>query len=286
MSVQPSSLWKKLVAFDMDILADNRQQLHQAIQNVSAVGRTFLPPSDSDVGASLIWDSNLSRIVGQWVQGGIKFRSSLHPETFTIHLVDASVTSMASYEVSGKKQGMAMVWLEEQLTRLELNTKTLTLDKPYELPIYPQAKGAPFTPDKDAQIYLSSLFHNAWLILLEIIRDHEGFGPPAIWPHHFDANSLHTVKDTGDFDTSASVGIGMSPGDENFAQPYFYVNAWPYPDVQELEPLPCGEWYDDEWVGATLKLEEVIAAGDESSQYRLVHAFFMEAIKILRATIK
>ena len=85
MPLTPSSLWKKLESFDADVLADNKNQLHQAIQNVAAVGRTFLPYTEGDEAATLIWDPGLSRMVGKWVQGGIKFRSSIHPETFTVH---------------------------------------------------------------------------------------------------------------------------------------------------------------------------------------------------------
>lgn len=286
MSLTPGSLWKKLASFDADLLADNKNQLHQAIQNVAAVGRTFLPYSEGDEAATLIWDSDLSRLVGRWVQGGIKFRSSFHPETFTVHLVDASVTSMASTSLADKKQGIVMVWLEEQLIQLQLNTKTLSLDRPYELPEYPQAKGKPFTPNTEAQVYLTSLYHNAWLVLEQVMEVKQGFGELAIWPHHFDAGSLQIVKDTGDRETSASVGIGMSPGDEHFDQPYFYVNVWPYPSIETFDPLPYGEWYDEEWVGATLMMSDVITADTASAQHRMVYGFLDTAIDILKSTIK
>ena len=286
MSVEPGSLWKKLDSFDTELLTDNKNQLHQAIQNVAAVGRTFLPQSDSDEAATLIWDPNLARMVGKWIQGGIKFRSSIHPETFTVHLVDASVTSMASTGMAGKKQGAIMVWLEEQLTRLELNSKALSLDRPYELPEYPQAKRKPFQPDTEAQVYLTCLYHNAWLVLDQIAKTKEGFEPLAIWPHHFDVGTRQIVKDTGDRETSASVGIGMSPGDEDFGQPYFYVNVLPYPSIESLEPLLFGEWYEHEWVGAVLMLDDVIKVDSASAQHQMVYDFLNTAVDVLKATIK
>ncbi len=140
MSPLPHHLWKRIENFDTDELASNRGQLHQAIQNVSAVGRLFLPESANDEGATLVWIPELSRIAGKWVQGEIRFRSSINPETFTVHLVDASLTSLTSLELTDKKQGAVMLWLEEQLSDLGLDTSSISLNLPYKLPEYPQAK--------------------------------------------------------------------------------------------------------------------------------------------------
>ncbi|MEL7144933.1 MAG: hypothetical protein AAFO69_01090, partial [Bacteroidota bacterium] len=185
-----------------------------------------------------------------------------------------------------KKQGAVMVWLEEQLTQLQLNSKELSLDRPYDLPEYPQAKRKPFAPDAEAQLYLTYLYHNAWLVLEQVKEAQQGFEELAIWPHHFDAGTIQIVKDTGDRETSASVGIGMSPGDDHFEEPYFYVNVWPYPSTENFEPLSHGQWYENEWVGATLMLTEIVAADSASSQHRAVHTFLNEAIAVLKATIK
>ena len=51
----PHHLWKRIENFDTEVLADNRKQLHQAIQNVAAVVRLFLPESEKDEEALLVW---------------------------------------------------------------------------------------------------------------------------------------------------------------------------------------------------------------------------------------
>jgi len=286
MSFLPDNLWKRIEKFEPASLVDNRQQLHQAIQNVATVGRTFLPPSDDDCEATLVWIPSSSRMAGKWVQGAIKFRSSINPESFTVHLVDASLTTMNSLSLAGMKQGSVMVWLGEQITLLGLNASEVTLNLPYQLPEYPQAKRKPFDPETSCQKLLADLYHNAWLVLSQVTNNAGGFGELLIWPHHFDMGTLQIVKDTGDPETSASVGVGMSPGDEEFEEPYFYVNVWPYPSIEEFPPLTNGFWYEDQWVGAVLKISDIIKEASASLQHRMVLEFFNEAHYTLRATIK
>ena len=49
------------------------------------------------------------------------------------------------------------------------------------------------------------------------------------WPHHYDIATLLSL-DEGDPETARSVGIGLSPGDSAYAEPYLYCNPWPVPE--------------------------------------------------------
>ena len=69
--------WQRLTFPPLEEINQARGQCHQAIQNVAAVGRSFLSASNRDENASLTWDSNLQRLVGHWVEGDIVFRLSL-----------------------------------------------------------------------------------------------------------------------------------------------------------------------------------------------------------------
>ena len=62
-----------------------------------------------------------------------------------------------------------------------------------------------------------------------------------------------------------SMGVGMSPGDGSYAQPYFYVSPWPSPDVSTLPPLAAGHWHTAGWVGAVLTAEEILPNTDQHS---------------------
>ena len=83
----PKYDWHHLRPTDLDNFSALRKQIHQAIQNVSLVGRQYLPPSDEDSNATLTWVPGLWRIVGKWIPAKTKFRSSLSLENFNIYLV-------------------------------------------------------------------------------------------------------------------------------------------------------------------------------------------------------
>ena len=52
----------------------------------------------------------------------------------------------------------------------------------------------------------------------------------------------------------------MSPGDESYAQPYFYINPWPHLDASDLPDLPPpGHWHTQGFVGAIATAEETLS---------------------------
>ena len=57
------------------------------------------------------------------------------------------------------------------------------------------------------------------------------------WPHHFDIATLVKLED-GQPANARSIGVGVSPGDEYYAQPYVYVSPWPRFDAGKLPDLP------------------------------------------------
>ena len=79
------------------------------------------------------------------------------------------------------------------------------------------------------------------------------------------------------------MGAGFAPGDESYAEPYFYVTPWPYPDVAELLPLSGGgRWHTEGWVGAVLTSTELVGLGDAAAQRRGAGDFLTEAVEASR----
>lgn len=73
-----------------------------------------------------------------------------------------------------------------------------------------------------------------------------------LWPHGFD---LSVEWFTGLEDQQ--IGIGISPGEENIALPYLYINPYPFnPKIKE-EKLPLGEWHDKSWKGIKVEWNEI-----------------------------
>jgi hypothetical protein len=84
----------------------------------------------------------------------------------------------------------------------------------------------------DALAELAAWFGNATL-LLGSIRQMIGRKLTAsavrCWPHHFDFATL-TALPARNPDPTGYVGAGLSPGDEYYDEPYFYVSVYPEPD--------------------------------------------------------
>src|SRR5215472_17222155 len=91
----------------------------------------------------------------------------------------------------------------------------------------------------DALAELAAWFGNAALLLGSIQRQMIGrklaASPARCWPHHFDLATLTTLP-TRNADTTGYIGAGLSPGDEYYDEPYFYVSVYPEPDPAAL---PC-----------------------------------------------
>ncbi len=103
-----------------------------------------------------------------------------------------------------------------------------------------------------------------------------------VWPHHFDVGSVLPLGAQQGED-APSIGIGLSPGDEGIAEPYFYSTLWPAPDTESLPPLPAGgRWNRDGWTGAVLTGSAITAAGDGAVQAAEAGAFLTSAVEVLR----
>ncbi len=89
---------------------------------------------------------------------------------------------------------------------------------------------------------------------LERIRDAatagEGATEPTLWPEHFDL-----AIETGDDDAGLRANYGLSPGDDEHAEPYFYVGPWTVKPEGEL-------WNASGFSGAELDYAELATASD------------------------
>jgi hypothetical protein len=82
------------------------------------------------------------------------------------------------------------------------------------------------------------------------------------WPHHFDIAILVGLEQ-GDPEHARSIGIGLSPGDDYYAQPYVYACPYPKPDTADLPALPPGgRWHTREFFGAVATASDLLALPD------------------------
>jgi hypothetical protein len=265
--------WKDFRPVDIDELVLVKNQYHQAIQSVAAVGRKFLPDIKNDQNALLAWVPGHTRLAGQWVKGSQIFRSSISFEDFSIYLVDNKVNVIAKFELEGKTQSQMLIWLEEQIGKLGLDAAGLTMRLPYKIPEFDTQYGAPFTADLKLARELGKYFHNTFVAIRDLSLSFEVKKPEIhVWPHRFDICSKIILKDSGSEDTNTVLQVGLCPGDEEYSQPYFYVKTWPHVDTSNFEKLQNGAlWHEDEWTGAVLMIKNVMI---ERNQKEIVDYFF------------
>ncbi|MFN8583262.1 MAG: hypothetical protein U0163_20085 [Gemmatimonadaceae bacterium] len=115
---------------------------------------------------------------------------------------------------------------------------------------------------------LSRYYHDAWLLTSQIAAESAGASEPRCWPHHFDLATLIALPGA----PRRTIGVGVSPGDHYYSEPYIYVGPYPYPPANRLGALPSGHWHTDEWTGAVLTATEYAGAAGGERAMTFAHA--------------
>jgi hypothetical protein len=90
--------------------------------------------------------------------------------------------------------------------------------------------------------------------------------PVRCWPHHFDLATLTTLP-ARNADATGYVGAGLSPGDEYYDEPYFYVSVYPEPDPATLPKLPMlGHWHLRDFMAAVAPAHKIVAAKNQQAE--------------------
>jgi hypothetical protein len=157
--------------------------------------------------------------------------------------------------------------LGRELQARGFDADALDRASPYQMPEHPIGHGAPYGL-APALAALAAWYGNADDVLGEMRRSIVARGvevpPVRCWPHHFDLDSLIPLRTGG---STHTVGVGFSPGDEYYDQPYFYVSRFPPPDVASLPSLaPLGHWHTHHFISAIATADRVGAAGDPRAE--------------------
>ena len=143
-------------------------------------------------------------------------------------------------------------WLDFKLKTLGLKGMS-SVRLPYEVPARALENVAGLAG-------LARWFAAAAEVLEEVRARHAGMrpGPVVCWPHHFD---IALVLPLGRHERS--VGIGVSPGDGYYPQPYAYVSPYPAPKNPRPPALPPGgHWHTKDFFGAVATAEALLAQRD------------------------
>lgn len=263
--------WRPLRSIDNGRLREARLQAHYAVQWLARVARGYIPPQPDDGHTSLIWVGSLSGFMTQPLKNGMRLSLQVSNLTLALHESDA-LAGVQSFSLSGRSNAQARQWVGEHLSKQNFDTLALDADPPYEIPAHAIAEGAVYdaASSADALIELAAWFANAESLLSQIhkqmIARKLAASPVCCWPHHFDLATLTTLSKSPANETGY-VGVGLSPGDGYYDEPYFYVSVYPKPDPAALPTLPMfGHWHTHEFMAAIVPAHKIVAEKNQKAE--------------------
>lgn len=128
--------------------------------------------------------------------------------------------------------------------------------------------------DPGRRVQLGRYYALARWALDRLADDERSASSRRVWPHHFDLGTLIPLPEV-----SASVGLGLSPGDSSYDEPYLYVSRYPWPDsLPEWNGL--GHWHTTGFTSLVMTATEWQAA--EGVQAEVVRRFVRDAFALAR----
>jgi hypothetical protein len=280
--------WAPIAGVDFARLHDARVQAHYAAQWLARAARAYLPAQPDDSHTNLGWDDVIGGLETHKLQGArvaVKFA----PLSLVILEGKDSAPSRI-FPLDGHKEADARAWLGEELGHLGLDARLLDTALPYKIPVHKLSAGAPYSSHAvaDALRDLAAWYSNANRSLGRIRDAMQArkfdTAPVRCWPHHFDLATLTTLdRGKSTVESARSVGAGLSPGDEHFNEPYFYVTPWPYPPPAKLTKLPqIGGWYAKKFTAAVVPAHRILAAkGRQTETEQFLEAAIEASLKAL-----
>ncbi len=271
-----TSDWTRVGTVPPAALVDARLQLHHAAQIAVSVAISYLAARPDDSHTALSWIAPLRALATEPIPATRPLRIALRVEDLTLQVIDEPGVATRSFALPGHTVADAHAWLGEVLAQAALDPARLTARKHYTIPSHPVMSGAAFSPGAAELRELANYWSNAAGLLAALAYATDGSGPALTWPHHFDVATLIQLPGAG----GRTIGVGQSPGDDSYAEPYWYVGPYPYPPITALPPLAgSGHWHTKGWVGAALPASDYVSASDQRSQ---VTAFIDSAVSASR----
>jgi len=267
--------WTRVGLTDPCTLTTERTMLHHAVQVLAAFGQALVTPRDDDSHRATRWDPATRGFRSDPSADGIDAVISLVPFRLEVWRSGRPMDGVGLDEMTPEA---ALAWLRTTLRR-ETADPRLELSFPdWDIPAC-EGDGGALQVSEAAREEMSRWYDNAHRLLTRIADRTTGASEVRCWPHHFDIATLVTYPAERRDAEPRYTGIGLSPGDRDYPQPYLYVNAWPAPDADALRPLEGpGHWHTDGWTAGVLPAERIVELDDPEAQCELVDGFLDTAL--------
>jgi hypothetical protein len=242
-----------------------RLQAHWALQ-VAAAASSLMVAEDDFSHTTFTWRPSLRALVGEPVPAAGGARAALRFEDLTLLIVEDDEVK-EQQGLGGLSLREAFGWLSQQLKKRGAPKDVDPL--PHDMPFHGVSQGLLFDVDAAELTKLADWHDFTWPKLLARAEKEQGASAVRCWPHHFDSALLIVLDDGGgDPEQGRSIGVGMSPGDTTYPEPYWYVSPWPYPDNDVTLPLLAarGRWHLSGFTAAVLPRSEHGDAPDKAAE--------------------
>jgi hypothetical protein len=254
---------------DWPRLREARLQAHYAAQWLGRAGSAFIAPQPDYSHTSMNWNGSLAGFTTHAMKDETRLGLRVVDLTFVFLNKEGKQTS--SYPLNGRSDKDLRPWLDEQFAARGMEARLLDKTSPYEIPAHAVAKGAPYAVlEISAPLReLAGWFADAQSALDRIRKQATGrsflVSPVRGWPHHFDLATLISL-DEAMGEHGRSVNAGLSPGDEYYDEPYYYVTPYPHPHPAKLPALPkLGHWHTRDFTAAIAPASRIVKAKDKKA---------------------
>jgi hypothetical protein len=260
----------------------SRETVHHAAQLLALAGASYLPTLPDDSHTSMSWLEPAGALTTQPLVAATSLRFGLRVNDLTLITVEDVSDPSAVFPLDRRTRKDALEWMRSESRRHGLDGDRLQSRLHYTISPHPTDDGHPFQRATDGTLdELARWYGHASAVLEERRRSTVGAGPVRCWPHHFD---IATLVDLPAGATLQTIGIGLSPGDENCPEPYYYVSPYPAPGTLP-RPLSIGSWHTTGWWGAALVGSEVVKQPTAAEQTALVAKFIDESVARLLESV-
>ncbi len=275
--------WVELGTVPPQKLKEAKLELHRVVQIVADVGRTYAVIKPDDAHTNLEYLPDHTALAGQWTPGRRTARALLQISTMELVIEGTDGDRrmiLGVLPLANVRSKDAWAWTDTVL-KDHLGPRRFTPLSRFEFPL-PPGPGAgtrPFRGEPEEHFQeLACWYANAHALLESLKRTFKGASEVRCWPHHFDiAFRLPVARGSGR--AKGSIGIGLSPGDDAYGEPYWYVTPWPLPDSPELPALPRGgQWQDRSWTGAVLTGRRLVSVGRGREQAAAAREFLLASV--------
>lgn len=257
-------------------LIDARLEAHHAAQWIARATRAYCQPESDDSHTNMAWDSQAQALVSRPITANLTLGLRLEDLT----LLARSKEGEESFSLIGQTEVAAGEWVGDLVSQYGLDYQKLKEPGPYTLADHSLDSGGTYgTAEAKSRKEFARYYSNVTPFLEVVYDTHSQASPVRCWPHFFDIATLLTFEQKGTSD-KATIGVGLSPGDATFPEPYVYVSLWPHPLKESLPSLIAPAfWQTEGFTAVILRSGDLISEISAEQQKTKVKAIIEQGVK-------